>query len=81
MRLFGYSVEQRQGPTVGDIAPDALSEITLVATPDELRRIAMFLQSAAASMERMGPTYDHEHLADTDGSFVDAPQVVVARNA
>ena len=54
-----------------------LAEITLIATPNELRRIAAFLTDAAAEMERMGPIYDHEHLCDRQPGFDDSPQIVV----
>ena len=75
MKLYGYS----SGTNVDRVAvPGALAEITLVASPTELRRIAEFLSSAAATMERMGGAYSHEHLSDRDCSFALSPHFVVA---
>jgi len=54
-----------------------LFEITLAASPDELRKMATFLQSCADNMERMGGAYDHEHLSDRVKSFADSPHFVV----
>lgn len=73
MKLFGYKVEE-----VGaDIFPYELGEITLQATPEELRKIAKFLIGTASRMETMGTVYSHEHLADVDNSFNDSPHFVV----
>ncbi|MFI8616459.1 hypothetical protein ACIGHN_13240 [Acidovorax sp. NPDC077693] len=56
----------------------APAEITLCATPGELRRMSEFLVFCAAEMDRMGDDYGHIHLDDRmkefDGSsphFVD----------
>jgi hypothetical protein len=54
-----------------------LAEITLVATPEELRKIASFLNTTADNMERMGEDYDHEHLSDKQKGFNDSPHFVV----
>jgi phosphopantothenoylcysteine synthetase/decarboxylase len=70
MKLYGYKDE---GLPIEDVEPAELAEITLVATPDELRKIAEFLQSAAQSMERMGDAYDH----DKKPGFADSPHLVV----
>jgi len=53
MKLYGY---KGGGVPVEEITPMELAEITLVATPEELRRISAFLQAAANNMESMGPT-------------------------
>lgn len=74
MRLRGYSVEDRDADEVRFIE---LAEISLSASPAELRRIAAFLNDAADNMERMGATYDHEHLSDRQPGFDDAPHFVV----
>ncbi len=76
MKLYGYS----SGRTDADElpVPDSLAEITLVASPGELRRICEFLSLAATNMERMGATYTHEHLSDWDRSFESSPHFVVA---
>lgn len=75
MKLYGYPDRKVQ---VEDIIPDPLAEITLVASPAELRRIAEFLLEGAAAMERMGATYSHEHLSDWDHSFESSPHFVIA---
>jgi hypothetical protein len=76
MKFFGYS-ETSTAP--GKVVPETLAEVTLVATPQELRRIAEFLVSTAADMDAMQATYSHEHLSDWDHSFKSAPHFVVAR--
>lgn len=75
MKLYGHpsGIDVDEGAV-----PDALAEITLVASPSELRRIAEFLSSAASNMERMGAAYSHEHLSDWDRSFASSPHFVVA---
>jgi hypothetical protein len=75
MKLYGYP--DRNVP-IEDVIPDSLAEITLVASPAELRRIAEFLLEGAATMERMGATYSHEHLSDWDDSFESSPHFVIA---
>jgi hypothetical protein len=75
MKLHGYKDE---GLPTEQINPVELAEVTLVATPSELRKIAAFLEAAAKSMESMGRSYSHEHLADKDRSFTTSPHLVVA---
>ncbi len=77
MRLFGY--ESTDLPPE-EIVPSALAEITLVASPVELRAIAKFLADCADEMDRMGPAFDHVHLGDRIKSFRDSPHFVVARD-
>lgn len=74
MQLFGY---KDQGLPIEDIRSDELAEVTLVAKPGELRRIAKFLQFAADEMERMGNDYSHLHLSDQDKTFEESPHFVV----
>lgn len=74
MKIYGYSDE---GRAIGEIQPKALAEISLVATPAELRRIASFLNKAADTMQRMGANYGHEHLSDRQPGFDDSPHFVV----
>jgi len=74
MKLFGYEEGQ---PPVSGVTVNPLAEVTLVASPDELRRIAEFLKDAANSMESMGNTYSHEHLADKQSGFDASPHFVV----
>jgi len=44
MKIYGYADEEKD---IEDIVPDELVEITLVASPEELRRIARFLEDCA----------------------------------
>ena len=74
LKLYGYSTE---AASVEAIRPSELAEVTLVASPEDLRKIAEFLASAAAEMERMGSAYSHEHLADKHPRFRDSPHLVV----
>jgi hypothetical protein len=74
MKLFGY---KEAGLPTEEIESSELAEITLVATPAELRMIAEFLESTARNMERMGDRYDHEHLSDKNPGFNDSPHFVV----
>lgn len=74
MNIYGYS---NQGLPIEEIRPEELAEITLVASPTELRKIAAFLISAADNMERMGISYSHEHLADKQLGFDSSPHFVV----
>jgi len=74
MKLYGHAIATPAGQAVDR---EALSEITLVASPTELRRIAEFLSTAATTMERMGETYRHARLSDWDRSFRSSPRFVV----
>ncbi|WP_028453937.1 Imm32 family immunity protein [Chitinilyticum litopenaei] len=74
MKIHGYA---DQGLPAEDIVPAELAEITLVATPEELRRIARFLEHCAQGMESRGKAWQHEHLSDRDRSFEGAAHFVV----
>ena len=74
MKIYGYSDD---GLLVEEIRPRVLAEATLMADPDELRRIASFLLTQADAMERMGPEYSHAHLSDHQPGFLDSPSLVV----
>ena len=76
MKLFGY-VDSNMPPE--EIAPSELAEVTMCASPDDLRRIASFLNHCASEMDRMGETYDHIHLADQHRQFRESPHFVVCR--
>jgi len=70
------------GYEIGDIPIEEikfidLAEITVEATPEELRKIANFLNTAADNMEKMGRSYDHEHLGDKQPGFQDSPHFTV----
>jgi hypothetical protein len=77
MRLYGYPDE---GLPPEEITSPSLAEVTLCASPQELRRLAEFLSSCASEMERMGSQYDHVHLADRLKEFQHSPHFVVARD-
>jgi hypothetical protein len=74
MKLFGYTSAGRQADNA---RPLALAEVTLVATPRELRKIARFIASAADAMEESGSSYSHEHLEDRQSGFKRSPHFVV----
>lgn len=74
MEIHGYSKEEQYAE---DLIPAELAEITLVASPKELRRIAKFLESCANGIEKHGKSWSHEHLSDQDKSFESSPHFVV----
>ncbi|WP_123646525.1 Imm32 family immunity protein [Lysobacter enzymogenes] len=78
MKICGYRESHRSDQ---DVRPEWMEEITLLATPAELRRIAAFLAAAADEMDRVGPDYGHEHLCDNQPGFDDSPQLVVVNAA
>jgi hypothetical protein len=75
VKIHGYSDE---GLEVQDIVSSELAEITLVATSEELRRIARFLDSCADGIDARGKSWEHEHLSDRDRKFQGSPHFVVA---
>lgn len=75
MRIYGYTDASLPAD---EVVPEALAEITLCATPGELRKIAAFLEACAREMERMGARYDHVHLSDRLREFASSPHIVVA---
>jgi hypothetical protein len=77
MKLWGYTDE---GLSIEDIRPSELAEITLQATPKELRKMSEFLTFCAAEMERMGSDYDHIHLSDRLKEFRNSPHFVVMKS-
>ena len=75
MNLYGYADEEKPPEA---ITPLTLAEVTLCATPDELRSLSQFLVECADEMLRMGASYDHVHLSDRHKRFRSSPQFVVA---
>jgi hypothetical protein len=75
MKLYGFT-DTKQSDDVQ--APEALVEVTLVATPAELRRIAQFLLEEASSMERLGASYSHSHLSDQDPEFEASANLIIS---
>ncbi len=76
MKLYGYPAD---GLEPEKVVPAELAEVTLCATPHELRRMATFLTSCATEMESMGRVYDHVHLSDRLKELEASPHFVVAR--
>lgn len=71
MKLFGHI----NPPT--SVEPYELGEVTLVASPEELRKIARFLDEVATKMESSPDTWEHEHLCDQQSEFSTSPHFVV----
>ena len=76
MRIYGY---EDTGQPIGTTVPALLVEITLNATPDELRAMAGFLRGCADEMDRLGESFDHVHLTDRHRQFHTSPHFVVVR--
>jgi hypothetical protein len=76
MQLSGYA---NTGLPIEEVVSATLAEVTMCATPAELRRMAEFFLFCASEMDRMGPTYDHVHLSDRMKEFEDSPHFVVFR--
>ena len=74
MKIYGYEDE---GLEPDQVEPSELLEITLVASADELRKIAKFLQASAEGMERKQTEWEHEHLSDAFPEFKTSPHFVV----
>jgi hypothetical protein len=74
VKIHGYANE---GLDAQGVRPAELAEITLVATPEELRRIAQFFLKCADAMEMRGKSWEHEHLSDRDRYFEGSPHLVV----
>lgn len=74
MKIYGYKNEEQTSTVV---EPAELAEITLVASPEELRKIAAFIISAANGMEARGSSWEHEHLSDKHKEFRNSPHFVI----
>ncbi|MFZ6775562.1 Imm32 family immunity protein [Undibacterium sp. Ji83W] len=74
MKIYGYK-NTELAPE--HIVPDELAEITLLASAQELRKIASFILSAADDMERKNSNWEHRHLSDADKSFEGSPHFIV----
>lgn len=72
MKIYGYK-DDGSAKTIGS---SELAEITLVANPDELRKIAKFIEAAAEGMEKQ-KGWEHEHLSDRFKEFTTSPHFVV----
>jgi len=76
MHIYGY---EDKGQAFGPVVPAPMAEVTLNATPAELRAMADFLRGCADEMDRMGSVFDHVHLSDRMKQFSASPHFVVAR--
>jgi hypothetical protein len=76
IKAFGYASGAQAAKQ-----PTALSEVTFVAAPDVLRRLAQHLLQAAADLEKHpNPPFDHLHLQDEwEGWSDDDVDVIIAR--
>ncbi|MES2383266.1 MAG: hypothetical protein V4593_01875 [Pseudomonadota bacterium] len=72
IKFYGYSAS-----TPSEEQPTVLSEVTLSASPSELRSIAEFLVQSAAAMEERGTAWEHAHLRDSLPGFDDSPDFVL----
>jgi len=61
MNLSGYGYAKQKTSKDGLLE---LTEVSISATPGELRRIATFLEHCAGLIEQHGPKFGHEHLQD-----------------
>jgi len=78
IKFYGYTeagLEEQQ------LTPLQLTEVTLSASPSELRSIAKFLIRSAEEIEQLGTTWEHEHLGDSEEGFDDSPSFVVFNSA
>ena len=76
MKITGYSIED-VGLEPEQVRFIDLAEITVTASPTEVRRFAAFLNDVADAMERMGDKYSHEHLSDHQPDFDDSLHITV----
>lgn len=75
MKIYGYTNDNLEPAET--VVPSLLTEITLVASPDELRKIAKFIEMAADGMEKNGKCWEHEHLSDKFNEFENSPHFIV----
>lgn len=72
MKFWGYTQEELA--EAAEPQPKALIEVTISATPSDLREIAKFLSSAADTIEAQGRDFEHEHFLS---NATDAPRLIV----
>lgn len=74
MKLYGYEHDTEREE------PSPLREVTIVADPATLVRLADFLLEAARKMELHGERYGHEHFEDFAKEMRGGPALVVVRD-
>lgn len=75
MQIYGYFKASAADE------PALLDEVTLVASPSTLRRLAAFLGHVADQMDRHGAAFGHEHFADYAREMSTAPQIIAMRES
>jgi len=78
MKLYGYTEEELEKD---EPRPLHLTEITIGSNPDELRKIAKFLNDKADDIEELKDGFEHEHICDADSSFEGEPHIIVWNDA
>jgi hypothetical protein len=74
MKVYGYPQDQDLD------TPLRMDEVTLVADPSTLRKLAAFLNYAADLMEQHGDQFGHEHFSDFTQTDRDGnPDFVISR--
>jgi hypothetical protein len=71
--LYGYRAASKSDTRMH------LKEVTVMANPDVIRRLADALASVARRMEEAGDDFGFEHLSDVDDRLPETPRVVVVR--
>lgn len=74
MKIYGYT---DAGRAPSQAKPSLLSEVTIAASPHELRMIARFIINFANDIEKHGKNWEHEHLSDNYSEFENAPQFII----
>lgn len=74
IKFWGYKKRSRSRDAS---EPMELAEVTLVASPAQLRKIAKFMEAAAEGIEKRGLGWEHEHLADKVPGFRGSPGLIV----
>lgn len=74
MKAYAYPI----GEPLNEYGLLELKEVSLSADSKAVRAIAQFLIHAADEMDRLGKSYDHEHMQDTSEAWQeDWPDFVV----
>ena len=62
------------------LADTRVKQITILASPSELRRIGQFMARAADFLEKHDKDYGHEHLQDFErGSNSKYPDIIIGQ--
>ena len=78
MKAYGYP----QGKPLNEDGLTELEEISLSASPEQLRELSSFLLIAASEMESLGESYDHIHMQDKSDMWKASwPDIVIAKYA